>query len=100
MSYSPYMEALDCLGVVFDRLLKDLEQKSFDIRFVDAFCELFCRYAVDIGEDGEFGHVYRDRIFSWFVRAVACGEVNVGDVGRVADLLYRLDRVEFPELYS
>ena len=100
MNDLPPMEPLDCLGVALNRLLKDLERESFDIRFVESFCELFCRYAIDIGEDYEFGHVYRDRIFSWFVRAVACGEVNEGDIGRVVDLLYRLDRVEFSEYYS
>lgn len=42
--------SLESLGFIFDRILRDLDWEAFDIRLVDCFVELFCRYAVDFPE--------------------------------------------------
>lgn len=94
------LKPLESLGFVFDRILRDLDWEAFDIRLVDCFVELFCRYAVDICEDREFGRTYRDRIVSCFIKCLACEDVPLDDVYAAGKLLDRLNRIVFPEHYS
>jgi hypothetical protein len=97
---SIYIDGLSSLGVALDELLERIERDSFDVRLVDSFCELFHRYSSEICDDYEFGHVYRDKIFSLFVMALACEDIPLDIVYRLGKLLHKLDRVEFPEYYS
>lgn len=88
------------LGYLFDRILEGIDCGVFDIRLLECFVELFCSHSDDICDDYEFGHAYRDRIFSCFIDSLADGRVSLGEVYDAGKLLSRLNEVDFPEHYS